>query len=168
MPDDFDDSVTGAEPETEIADELTAKPKSGTAEYQRQRRARLRGEAPAPAAKNATVHELYRTAVPPAPKSVQKKYDLDAAKMSLQLLHIAVAAKINDPTFMLSDDEAHLLCNAGAKLLDYYGIKIGGKHGAILGMTTAIGVVYGPRLVFPVIKRVLGIDLEVMLKRDAA
>ena len=119
-------------------------PRSSNAEASRAYRERKKAAALGGNVDNK-VHTLFSDAIPKAPKPRAKR-NLEAAQMSLQMAHIAIAAKIGDDGFMLSDDEAHMLADAGANLLEYYNVKLSGKNGALLMMAQAIAVVYGPRL----------------------
>ena len=49
------------------------------------------------------------------------------------------------------EEEAGMLAESGAALLDYYKIKIDGKRGAMLALLWAVTLVYGPRIVTIVI-----------------
>jgi len=92
-----------------------------------------------------TVHNLFESAIPKAPRSPKPKKNLDAIKSSIMMLHAMIALKASIPEMVLSEDEAHLLAEAGSNLLDYYQIKIDGKTGAIYAFLYAIALVYGPR-----------------------
>lgn len=80
----------------------------------------------------------------------ENKLDLvrnDRAKLlnSIQALHQGAAILTGQQIFMLLPQEAKLLTDSLADVLDHYKINLSGPVGVWGGLFAAVGVIYGPR-----------------------
>lgn len=64
----------------------------------------------------------------------------------LAVLHVGIATATKTPEMVLDDQEASLLANATANVLEQFDIRPDPKIEAIIGLIMAAGSIYGPRL----------------------
>lgn len=76
---------------------------------------------------------------PPAKKNIEP------IKRLLLSVHVKLALVTGVPELVIDEDEATMLAENGAALLDYYKIKVDGKRGALIAFMYAVLMIYGPR-----------------------
>lgn len=81
-----------------------------------------------------------------APKRTAPKKNIQPIKNLLVSVHMRLAMLAGMPELAIDDDEATLLAQSGADLMDFYKIKIDGKRGAMIAFIYAVSIVYGPRV----------------------
>lgn len=98
--------------------------------------------------------ELFQTERPSEKKSVTKR-NLEPAKRTIVQVHAVVSGLFQKSdnelvrdigkTLILDEEEAGMLAESGAALLEYYKIKVTGKTGALLAFVWCVMLIYGPR-----------------------
>jgi len=63
----------------------------------------------------------------------------------LVIVHVGFAGITDNPELAIDEDEARMLANAGANVLEQFDLKPDPKTQAIVGLVIAAGTVYGPR-----------------------
>jgi hypothetical protein len=89
---------------------------------------------------------LFQTGEGPKPKGrPPAKKNIEPIKRLLVSVHLKVALISGVAEIAIDDEEATMLAESGAALLDYYKIKVDGKRGALIAFVYAVMMVYGPR-----------------------
>lgn len=71
---------------------------------------------------------------------------IDGLTRVLSILHVGLASVSKTPELVLQDDEATMLAASTARVLEEFDIRPDPKIEAIIGLVTACGIVYGPRV----------------------
>lgn len=80
-------------------------------------------------------------------KKAQVSSSIDALTRALLIVHLGIASATKTPEMALDEEEGKLLAEATANVLAEFDIRPDPKLQAVIGLITAAGVVYGPRVV---------------------
>ncbi len=78
-------------------------------------------------------------------KSKNQVFDKSQFARKLQGWHQIAFAVTKLPELQLQDDEAEMLAGDVERLAEEYGVNLGGKMGAWLGLAGSLGLIYAPR-----------------------